>query len=346
MAVLVYSILSGDPNFTASIDPTVTSPNIHTEIGTYFFAGIPDGIYTLSVVDSNGCKNVQKVETVGYTTTTTSTTSSTTSTTTTTEYVLPPCKRPTNLSTFNLIRGYTTPSTGVSIDSTLSADYVCAAITYMNSFIDGYIDVIWNIFRIEATGLDLFAQCYLVNGTNDCSCPTDGWYFTESSAYSHITYHIVNCHIVEILSCDCLIDGGYAIQVDCGLEGYIINPIIGTTTTSTTTITTTTINPESVNYSFSISPHVPSMTITSIKINGSEILTTPVTSVAPQYGTMLPVSDATIVFTWGGTPTPEPDLYFWADGVVHHHAVYPGDYQTYTHIDISHSFIVAMAKYN
>lgn len=92
MAQLIYQINTGVPNFTASINPVMKPNQIHSSLGVYSFDDIPNGVYSLTVVDANGCiAFIDNIVLEGTTTTTTSssttstTTSSTSTTTTTTE---------------------------------------------------------------------------------------------------------------------------------------------------------------------------------------------------------------------------------------------------------------------
>jgi len=55
MATVEYTIISGEAPFTAELTPSLVPVNIHTIPGTYNFINVPDGGYTLSITDSNGC---------------------------------------------------------------------------------------------------------------------------------------------------------------------------------------------------------------------------------------------------------------------------------------------------
>ena len=56
MATIYYEITDGVPNFTAKIDPAVAPDNVHTTIGTYYFTGIADGNYVITITDGWGCE--------------------------------------------------------------------------------------------------------------------------------------------------------------------------------------------------------------------------------------------------------------------------------------------------
>jgi uncharacterized protein (TIGR02145 family) len=100
-------------------------------------------------------------------------------------------------------------------------------------------------------GINIGSEIYLVNGTNDCSCIDDGWYFTsESSAYDFV-FHVVDCIIVEYYMCYTTTSTSSTTtstttrEWDCELEGYADEMCTTTTTTTIapTTSTTTTNEP-------------------------------------------------------------------------------------------------------
>jgi hypothetical protein len=180
------------------------------------------------------------------TTTTTSTTSITTTTTSTTriptdctlegqaeEYYCvlegtatvigtpptPPCIRPMGLSTFTLVTGYITASPPATIDSTYALEVACQAMSFIyGGGFDPDVDTITTITG-EAYSISIGNTMYAVNGTNDCSCIANGWYFTDETAFSGNLFHITSCVIDVITNC---------------------TPTTTTTSTSTSTSTTTT----------------------------------------------------------------------------------------------------------
>ncbi len=91
MATIYYNIDSGTPDFTASINPAVAVDNIHSSLGQYYFTNIPDGEYSITIVDSVGCQAIFDASI--YCSTTTTTTGIPTTTTTT----LPPTTTTTTL---------------------------------------------------------------------------------------------------------------------------------------------------------------------------------------------------------------------------------------------------------
>ena len=55
MYKISYTISSGTPNFLVHISPEIISDVIRTNLGTYEILNVPDGEYTLTVTDANGC---------------------------------------------------------------------------------------------------------------------------------------------------------------------------------------------------------------------------------------------------------------------------------------------------
>jgi hypothetical protein len=149
------------------------------------------------------------------TSTTTTSTTSTTTTSTTTMYV---CQRPLGLTEYQFIIGYNTISPVTTFVSTANAEDACVAAAFIiNEPVDNVIPA--SIY-IDTTSISINSQVYLVNGTTDCTCVPDGWYFTPEMAYDGQVLEVSSCYIVNIV--DCI-------------------PTTTTTTTSTTTTTTTTI---------------------------------------------------------------------------------------------------------
>jgi len=56
MGQIIYEIISGVPNFSVSLIPSVVSDQIQTSLGVYSFDNVPDGIYSLNIVDAVNCK--------------------------------------------------------------------------------------------------------------------------------------------------------------------------------------------------------------------------------------------------------------------------------------------------
>lgn len=58
MGQIIYQIVSGTPDFTIVLSGPVIVNETKTEIGIYSFDDVPDGAYTLSITDGNGCKEM------------------------------------------------------------------------------------------------------------------------------------------------------------------------------------------------------------------------------------------------------------------------------------------------
>jgi len=54
-ATISYTIVSGAAPFIAELMPSNISANIHNTAGTYYFINVPNGVFTLTITDSNGC---------------------------------------------------------------------------------------------------------------------------------------------------------------------------------------------------------------------------------------------------------------------------------------------------
>ena len=63
MAQIIYQIISGTPNFIASLSPANgTSAQLHLAVGVHSFDNIPEDVYTLTVVDGRGCRKYLRVD--------------------------------------------------------------------------------------------------------------------------------------------------------------------------------------------------------------------------------------------------------------------------------------------
>ncbi len=241
MAQIVYEILAGTPDFLVSLNPLVAPNQTQTVIGTYSFDNIPEGRYTITIIDGRDCIKTLETSTAGYTTTTT------------TRYVgcdlegkvdltdcllrgvaiivePSPCQRARGLSAFYLFNQYQVISTQEITITSLTPSEACAGAAYMRSFVEAYVDVTFTGIITQAFSLSVGNTCYISNGTLDCSSIPDGWYYTEESSVQDHIYHVVDGVITEIVNCSCILEG-------------IINPTTTTTSTSTSTTTTTTETP-------------------------------------------------------------------------------------------------------
>ena len=73
MATIKYNIVSGAMPMIAELIPSILPINTHNAIGTYEFDNVPNGVYLLSITDSNGCQFQEEIIVDPYTTTTTTT---------------------------------------------------------------------------------------------------------------------------------------------------------------------------------------------------------------------------------------------------------------------------------
>lgn len=83
MATINYNISSGSAPYIVSILPAVAPDNIHLVAGSYQFTSIPDGTYTITVTDNDGCTDSFIVDIYCDITTSTTTIEAITTTTTT-----------------------------------------------------------------------------------------------------------------------------------------------------------------------------------------------------------------------------------------------------------------------
>lgn len=109
------------------------------------------------------------------------------------------CMRPTNLITIPFVKGYYTINSYFL--STGSREEACAASAYLHENY-GVPETYADILFVEGyPGMPMNQNFYMHNDTNDCTCIPDGWYFTEDSIGDNEVFHVVDCQIIEILSC-------------------------------------------------------------------------------------------------------------------------------------------------
>jgi len=226
MAQIVYQIIGGSPDFTASIVPAVAPNQILHTPGIYSFDNIPDGMYILSVIDSNGCKYTVTVDLQSPVDCILDASVSVIDCTLdgNAVIVILPCERPEGLTFYSFVTGYTILTT--VFVSTNSSEEACAALNFLINTIDP--DIVVTKLYAYAYSISSGSITYLSNNTNDCSCVPDGWYFTAETAYYGNVFHVEGCKIIEILNCAAI-------------------PSTSTTSTSTSTSTTTTTIPPIVD---------------------------------------------------------------------------------------------------
>ena len=186
-------------------------PNWYIGENNFFYSGINDccGEETFSFVAGNVIPNSTTTTTttayVSTTSTTSSTTSTSTSTTSTTSTTAIPtttttsttaCMRPSGLTLYQFITGYIENS--IMFTSTGSDEEACSALNYVM----GHLATITPTFTGAYTSdIIVGAIVYINNGTTDCECIPDGWYFTEDTANEGWIFHVEDCEITEVEYC-------------------------------------------------------------------------------------------------------------------------------------------------
>jgi len=226
-------------------------PNWYMAENNFFYSGINDCCSDFNFIAGTLIANPTTTSTTSTTSTTlfppsTTTTTSTTrrindctldgtaeivptpSTTTTTSTTV--CERPARLTTFYLITGFYSIDPSYTYDSTSSAEEACYARTFVTSHIDD-INIVPTYITAQASGLTLGQTVYLYNGTDDCECVPDGWYFDSDILSVPDIIHIEDCIITETTDC---LPSTTTTTTTTGI------PTTTTTTTGETTTTTTT----------------------------------------------------------------------------------------------------------
>ncbi|MBC7088756.1 MAG: hypothetical protein H5T96_09880, partial [Tissierellales bacterium] len=174
-------------------------------------------------------------------------------------YDEPPCVRPDGMNIYYPIYGYDL------VTSSGSYNDACSAMSYLQSLGGEYSGIEILALIVEAFSLSEEENVYLYNGTTDCECIPDGWYFTEETMLTNIVFHVVDCVIIEVVECgvtttttttealECYLEGEAEVIVfpdDCTWNGgtaYIVASydceMVGIAEEITTTTTTTTISP-------------------------------------------------------------------------------------------------------
>jgi len=206
-----YSGINGcceDIDFVAAIMVTTTSTTSTTSTTTTVYSP------TTSTTTTHAATTTTTTSTSSSTTTSTTSTTSTT----TTMYV---CQRPTGLTNYRFIKGYTLTTPPVIYVSTGSKEEACSAenflLTYDNDLDPNGLNI--TSLSCQTTTIAVGHVVYLGAYRTDCNVVPDGWYFTDELMYSNIVFHVVNGIITERSSC------------------------IPASTTTSTTSTTTTIAP-------------------------------------------------------------------------------------------------------
>jgi hypothetical protein len=118
--------------------------------------------------------------------------------------IVPPvCKRPSNLTTFEFIKGYTNILDSVYTDSTVSSIAACEAEVKYNAIPDGDESPIHEFASTLCSAIDInFGRTiYKGNTGTDCTVIDDGWYFTDELSEDNMVIQVANGKIVEMLYC-------------------------------------------------------------------------------------------------------------------------------------------------
>jgi hypothetical protein len=126
-------------------------------------------------------------------------------TTTTTTTI---CQRPSNLTGFSLIYGYTLGADPfVPFDS---LDAVCDSFPIIQDYYNGNINstvlatMFTNTFTVNPTeAIPLLGEIVYMGEGMSCDVIPDGWYLVEDSNYQDYVYHVEEGIIIEITTCGC-----------------------------------------------------------------------------------------------------------------------------------------------
>ena len=137
--------------------------------------------------------------------------------------VPPACQRPLGLTNNAFAIGYDTLPITTFVNSIGSKINACSAINYVTNNASSISYIYGSSFN-----LNIGQTVYDATTGTDCTKITDGWYFTQESAFYNYVYHIVGGIIISFDSC--------------------VVPTTTTTTTSLGTTTTTTTVLPCINY--------------------------------------------------------------------------------------------------
>ncbi len=135
-----------------------------------------------------------------------------------------PCTTPVDYVSYNLISGYSIVSPSGSVDSTLTWETACAAEEFLATYTGDPTNVYPTYVHALTDAIAVGSIVYLDIET-DCTCVSDGWYFTDDLVSLGLVFHIEDCVITEFFSCEA------TTTTTTTTTSY--------TTTSTTTTTTT-----------------------------------------------------------------------------------------------------------
>lgn len=149
-----------------------------------------------------------------------------------------PCQRPEGLIYSYFVTGYTTTSPVADVTSTGSSTDAKNAAEYLDSLPEGATGVTTKLLLVEIEGLNVGDNIYLYNGSTDCTTISDGWYFTEETAFNQYVFRVVYGKISEIYNyittTPTTTTTTTTIELDRRLEGEVLITDYSTTTTTTT----------------------------------------------------------------------------------------------------------------
>ena len=111
---------------------------------------------------------------------------------------IPPCQRPEGLVYSYFVTGYTTTDPVADITSTGNSTDAKNAAEYLNSLSEGTTGVTTKLLLVTIEGLNVGDNVYLDNGSEDCTTISNGWYFTEETAFNQYVFRIASGQISEI----------------------------------------------------------------------------------------------------------------------------------------------------
>ena len=111
---------------------------------------------------------------------------------------IPPCQRPEGLVYSYFVTGFTTTSPVADVTSTGSSTDAKNAAEYLNSLPEGTTGITTKLLLVTIEGLNIGDNVYLYNGSEDCTTISDGWYFTEETAFSQYVFRVTSGQISEI----------------------------------------------------------------------------------------------------------------------------------------------------
>lgn len=162
-------------------------------------AAVPGPIPTTTTTSSTSTTSTTSTSTS--TTTSTSTSTTTTSTSSTTTTTTTSCPKAGGLVQEAFFTGYRFVSPPSTIVSTATSFSACSAVNYLNSLPLPYTNVVPTYIVVYYQGLFVGSYVYASDIPTNCTCVSDGWYFTGESQATNRVFRVQNCRITEIVNC-------------------------------------------------------------------------------------------------------------------------------------------------